>query len=92
MCVCVCVCVCACACVCVCMCVCVCACVCVRVCMCVCACATAEGMVVEGEECGIDNRDIVDDGSAQSLKECDIIRLRTQARGQVGRVVYAGSF
>lgn len=45
--------------------------------------ATAEDMVAEVEECGIDNRQIVDDGSAQSLKECDILRLRTQARGQV---------
>lgn len=65
------------------------------VCVCVCTHVShpiAEGTVVEGEECGMDNRDIVDDGSAQSLKECDIIRLRTQARGQVSRLVCAGSF
>ena len=34
-------------------------------------------------ECGLDNRDIVDDGSAQALKESDILRLRAQTRGQV---------
>lgn len=41
------------------------------------------------EECGLDNRDIVDDGSAQALNEADILSLREQARGQdvVGTVV-----
>ena len=37
------------------------------------------------EECGLDNRDIVDDGSAQALKEVDILRLREQARGHVSK-------
>ena len=37
------------------------------------------------EECGLDNRDIVDDGSAQALKEADILRLREQARGHVSK-------
>ena len=40
------------------------------------------------EECGLDNRDIVDDGSAQALNEADILSLREQARGQVSRKLH----
>ena len=33
--------------------------------------------------CGLDNREMVDDGTAQALKESDILKLRARAPGQV---------
>ena len=49
--------------------------------------ASGSGVGEEEEECGIDNRAIVDDGSAQALKESDILSLRAQAHGKVGSKV-----
>jgi tRNA (adenine-N(1)-)-methyltransferase non-catalytic subunit len=48
-----------------------------------------------GSECGHDNREIVDDGSAQALKEGAILKLRAEGRGKevVGTVVeHSNSF
>ena len=42
------------------------------------------GVAVVDSECGLDNRGIVDDGSAQALKESAILKLRAEARGKVG--------
>ena len=46
-------------------------------------CLMSSDTMSDYEEFGQDNRDIVDDGSAQALNECDILQLRAQASGQV---------